>query len=68
MDNQNKKKKLSLSKETIRTLSSEELDLVHGGVAAGDQADFTYSLSLGDRCQKSNDMSGGGYTCQCAAN
>lgn len=54
-----KSKKLSLNKETLRTLTSEDLGGVNGG--------FTYSLSLGDRCQKSNDMSGGGYTCRCDA-
>jgi hypothetical protein len=62
MNNNNSRKKLSLNKETLRVLSSAELQEATGGAEA-----ITYSLSLGDRCQKSNEMSGGGYTCRCAA-
>jgi len=55
-DDKKTKKKLSLNKETIRVLSSEELNDVQGG--------FTYSLSLGDRCQKSAQFTDG-TTCKC---
>ena len=54
---ENKKaRKLSLNKETLRTLSVEELGNVNGGI--------TYSLSWGDRCKKSNQFTDG-YTCKC---
>lgn len=41
-------KKLSLNKETISALSGEEMSSVKGG--------FTYSLSLGNRCQNSKEL------------
>jgi hypothetical protein len=53
----NKTKKLALALETVRMLDHDHLRAIHGGV--------TYSLSTGDRCQKSNEMSGGGSTCRC---
>lgn len=37
------KKKLTLNKETISRLNDQQMGKVIGG--------FTYSLSLGDRCQ-----------------
>lgn len=53
-----KPKKLSFGTETIRVLGVDDLRAANGG--------FTYSLSLGDRCQKSADFTDG-YTCQCPA-
>jgi hypothetical protein len=45
MKKQNEQK-LSLNKTTLRMLSPAEASKIQGG--------FTYSLSTGDRCQKSN--------------
>ncbi len=54
-----KPRKLALNKETLRNLTSEDLGNVNGG--------FTYSLSTGDRCQKSHDFTDG-HTCKCNQN
>jgi len=52
----NKTKKLSLSRETVRALDADHLRAIHGGL--------TYSLSTGDRCQKSA-LFTDGSTCKC---
>jgi len=53
-----KPKKLSFGSETIRVLRVDDLSAANGG--------FTYSLSLGARCQKSAAFTDG-TTCQCPA-
>ena len=50
-------KKLTIHRQTLRVLNPVDTTLANGG--------FTYSLSTGDNCQKSNAISGGGQTCQC---
>lgn len=52
-------KKLSLNKETLASLDKSQMMGLKGG--------FTYSLSTGDRCQKSNARTGAGPTCKCEA-
>lgn len=52
------KKKLAINRQTLRVLTPVDTSQAEGG--------FTYSLSTGAVCQKSNAMAGGGYTCQCA--
>ena len=52
-------KKLTLNKETIASLNNEQMGDVKGG--------FTYALSMGARCRKSNGF-GNGNTCKCPTN
>lgn len=51
-----KSRKLSFGTETVRVLTADQMGGAHGG--------FTYSLSTGDRCQKSAMFTDGG-TCRC---
>lgn len=53
-----KSKKLSFGTETVRMLTSDQMAAANGG--------FTYSLSTGDRCQKSAQFTDGS-TCKCEA-
>ena len=49
-------KKLTLNKETIASLNDAQMGAVNGG--------FTYSLSTGARCKKSNGLADT-YSCKC---
>ena len=51
----NNKQKLGIHKQTLRNLDPVETVQAEGG--------FTYSLSLGRRCIKSNAMTSGGTEC-----
>jgi hypothetical protein len=53
-------KKLTLNAGTIRRLTPDDLGVLRGG----NEQEFTYTLSTGDRCQKSNNFTND-YTCRC---
>jgi len=50
-------KKLELKKRTVTELSKTQMEKVKGG--------FTYALTTGERCKKSEKMFGGGNSCKC---
>ena len=51
--------KLQLNKEKISTLTNNQMNVIRGGDDGGDDdapQEFTYSFSLGARCQRSNKL------------